>query len=517
MRKLVEILRLEASGLSRRQIALSCHVARSTVAEHLGKMKAAGLSWPLASDVDEGELERRLFAPSLPCSRPIERPLPDWAVVHQELSRKGVTLRLLWEEYRSEQPDAYRYSQFCEHYRRWAKTLDVCLRQTYRAGERLFVDYAGMTVPVRDAQSGLTHEAQIFVAALGASHYLYAEATRTQQLPDWIEAHVHAYEYLGGVPAITVPDNLKSAVSKACRYEPDINPTYQDMAGHYATAVLPARPAKPRDKAKVESGVQVVEQEVLAPLRHQTFFSLAELNQAIWKRLEDVNRRPFRKLKVSRQDLFLEVDKPALQPLPARRYEYAEFKKARVNIDYHIEVLGHYYSVPYELRGEQLDVRLSARMVEVLHKGRRVAAHPRDERKGLHSTELTHMPRAHREHLAWTPSRIIDWAGTIGPHCARAVRQIIESRPHPEQGYRASLGILRLAKGYTPSRVEAACRRALALDVCRYQSIKSILRTGKDLEPLPPTEGGACPLAHPNVRGPEYYAQTEERLVTHAE
>ena len=517
MRKLVEILRLEASGLSRRQIALSCHVARSTVAERLGKMKAAGLSWPLAPDVDEGELERRLFAPSPPCNRPIERPLPNWAMVHQDLSRKGVTLRLLWEEYRGEQPDAYRYSQFCEHYRRWARTLDVCLRQTYRAGERLFVDYAGMTMPVRDAHSGLIHEAQIFVAALGASHYLYAEATRTQQLPDWIEAHVHAYEYLGGVPAITVPDNLKSAVSKACRYEPDINPTYQDMASHYATAVLPARPAKPRDKAKVESGVQVIEQEVLAPLRHQSFFSLAELNQAIWKRLADVNRRPFRKLKVSRQDLFLEVDKPALQPLPARRYEYAEFKKARVNIDYHIEVLGHYYSVPYELRGEQLDVRLSGRMVEVLHKGRRVATHQHDERKGLHSTELTHMPRAHREHLAWTPSRIIDWAGTIGEHCARAVRQIIESRPHPEQGYRASLGILRLAKGYTPSRVEAACRRALALDVCRYRSIKSILQTGKDREPLPPAEGGACPLAHPNVRGPEYYAQTEERLVTHAQ
>lgn len=515
MRKLVEIMRLEASGLSRRQIALSCQVARSTVAEHLEKMKAAGLTWPLAPDVDEGELERRLFASAR--SRPVERPLPDWACAHRDLSRKGVTLRLLWEEYRVGQPDAYRYSQFCEHYRRWAKTLDVCLRQTYRAGERLFVDYAGLTMPVRDAQSGQTQEAQIFVAALGASHYLYAEATRTQQLPDWIEAHVHAYEYFGGVPALTVPDNLKSAVSKACRYEPDLNPTYQDMASHYGTAVLPARPAKPRDKAKVESGVQVIEQEVLAPLRHHTFFSLAELNQAIWKRLAEVNRRPFRKLKVSRQDLFLEVDKPALQPLPAHRYEYAEFKKARVNIDYHIEVLGHYYSVPYELRGEQLDVRLTARMVEVLHRGRRVAAHPRDERKGLHSTERAHMPRAHQEHLAWTPSRIIDWAGTIGAHCARAVQQIIESRPHPEQGYRAALGILRLTKGYTPSRVEAACQRALALDVCRYRSIQSILQTGMDRESLEPASAGTCPLDHPNVRGSEYYAQPQETEVTRVE
>ena len=522
MRKLAEILRLDAAGLSARQIARSCGVARSTVGEHLARLKAAGLHWPLAPELNEEALERRLFGENDPTrNRDARRPLADWPALHKELAQKGVTLKLLWQEYGQEHAGGYRYSQFCEHYRRWAKSLEVCLRQTYRAGERLFVDYAGLTVPLRDPLSGQIHEAQIFVAALGASHYLYAEATRSQQLPDWIEAHIHAYEYLQGVPEITVPDNLKSGVARACRYDPDINPTYQDLATHYGTAIIPTRPRHPRDKAKAESGVQVVEREVLAPLRHQTFFSLAELNGAIWARLQAVNRRPLQKLAVSRHDLYLELDKPALKPLPPTRYEYAEFLKARVNIDYHIEVRGHYYSVPYELKGEQLDVRLSARLVEALHKGRRVAAHLRDDRQGRHTTEAAHMPRAHREYLAWTPSRIIHWAGTLGPHCAQAVQQIIDTRPHPEQGYRAALGIIRLAKGYAAARVDAACRRALALDVCRYQSIKSILQSGKDLEPLPtdPPVVGPCRTHHQNVRGPEYYAEKhqEERPVAHAE
>ena len=522
MRKLTEILRLSSAGLSARQIALSCGIARSTVAEHLSRLEAAGLSWPLAVGLNEEALERRLFGGESPTrNRDPLRPLADWPALHKELTQKGVTLKLLWQEYRQEQPHGYLYSQFCEHYRRWAESLDVCLRQTYRAGERLFVDYAGLTVPLRDPRSGQIEEAQIFVAALGASHYLYAEATRTQQLPDWIESHIHTYEHLQGVPEITTPDNLKSGVVRACRYDPDINPTYQDMATHYGTAIIPTRPRHPRDNAKAESGVQVVEREVLAPLRHQTFFSLAELNGAMRTRLQEVNHRPLQKLDVSRHDLFVEVDQPALKPLPPTRYEYAEFLKARVNIDYHIEVLGHYYSVPYGLKGEQLDVRLSARMVEALHKGRRVAAHPRDDRKGRHSTEPSHMPRAHREYLAWTPSRIIHWAGTIGPHCAQAVQQIIDSRPHPEQGYRAALGIIRLAKGYAASRVDAACRRALVLDVCRYQSVKSILKSGKDLENLPTDSppAGLCRAHHQNVRGAEYYAppSDEERQVSDAE
>jgi transposase len=521
MRKLIEILRMDAAGLSHRQIARGCNVSRSTVAGYLERMKAAGLSWPLSPQVDEAELEQRLFGTDRPTrGRDPLRPLADWPAIHKELSKKGVTLRLLWQEYRQEQPEGYRYSQFCEHYRRWSKSLDVCLRQTYRAGERMFVDYAGLTLPLRDAQTGQIHEAQIFVAALGSSHYLYAEATRSQQQPDWIESHIHAFEFFQGVAAITTSDNLKSGVIRACRYDPDINATYQDMAAHYGTAILPTRPRHPRDNAKAESGVQIVEREILAPLRNVTFFSLAEINRAIGGKLLEVNRRPFQKLDVSRYDLYLELDKPALKPLPATRYEYAEFLKARVNIDYHIEVLGHYYSVPYELKGQQLDVRLSVRTVEALHNGRRVAAHLRNNRKGQHTTEPSHMPRAHREYLEWTPSRIIHWAGTIGPDCAQAVRQIIDSRPHPEQGYRAALGIIRLAKGYAPARVDAACRRALALDVCRYQSVKSILQSGMDQEPLPaqsPKEG-SCRAQHQNVRGSAYYSNQPptERPVTDA-
>lgn len=519
MRKVSEVARLKASGLSIRQIACSCNIARSTVADYLERLGAVGLSWPLPPEMNEEELDVRLFRRPGRRGRDSARPVPEWPMIHKELRRKAVTLKLLWEEYRETYSDGYGYNQFCVYYRRWAKTIDVCLRQTYRAGERLFVDYAGMTMSVIDPVTGERSAVQIFVATLGASHYIYAEATRTQQLHDWIASHIRTYEYLGGVTEITTPDNLKSGVSRACRYEPDINPTYMDMARFYGTAVIPRRPRKPRDGAKVESGVQIVEREALAPLRDHTFFSLSELNRAIWDRLTRVNKRPFQKLDSSRVELFEEIDKPALKPLPLNRYEYAEFHKARVNIDYHIEVLGHYYSVPYELKGHQLDVRLTARMVEALNMGRRVASHVRDDSKGRHTTDPSHMPRAHREHLAWTPSRIIRWAGTIGPHCGQVAKHIMDSRQHPEQGYRACLGILRLAKGYESKRVEAACRRALSLDVCSYQSIKSILKTGKDIESLPDDKFvvTTCKTHHQNIRGKDYYAaqeRSEQSVVT---
>ena len=509
MRKISEVARLKASGLSLRQIARGCNVARSTVAEYLERLADCGLDWPLPPELTEEELEVRLFRQAQTRGRDVERPVPEWPKIHKELQRRGVTLRLLWEEYRETYSEGYGYSQYCEHYRRWAKTIDVCLRQTYPAGERLFVDYAGMTMPVNDPVGGEPFYAQIFVAALGASHYLYTEATRTQQIPDWIDSHLRTFERLGGVPEILSPDNLKSGVTRACRYEPDANPTYLDMARYYGVAVIPRRPRKPRDGAKVESGVQIVEREVLAPLRDYTFFSLNELNQAMWVRLEKVNQRPFQKLDYSRQDLFLELDKPALKPLPAARYELADFLQPTVNIDYHVEVVGHYYSVPYELKGQKVEVRLTARMVEALHKGKRVASHVRDDRKGRYSTDPAHMPKAHREHLDWSPSRIINWAQKIGPHCAAVAQRIIEGRDHPEQGYRACLGIIRLSKSYDFARVDAACHRALALDVCSYRSIHSILKSGKDREALPGEQPlvPACNRHHDNIRGRAYYAQ----------
>lgn len=512
MRKVSEVARLSASGLSNRKIAGSCQIARSTVADYLERLKAAGLTWPFPPELSKEELDARLFHNSEVRGRDKDRPLPDCKEVHKELRGKAMTLRLLWEEYLSIYPDGYSYSQYCDIYRRWNKTIDVCMRQVHFAGEKLFVDYAGMTMPVTDPGTGEVFYAEIFVATLGASNYIYAEATRTQQLHDWLSSHVRAFEHLGGVPEILVPDNLKSGVTSPCRYEPDINKSYNDLATFYGVAVIPARVRKPKDKSKVETGVQIVEREVLAPLRNYTFFSIAELNAEISERLEKLNKRPFQKLDGTRVELFENLDKPALKPLPSCRYEFADFRSATVNIDYHIDVLGHYYSVPYELKGQKVDVRITARVVEVLHKCKRVASHVRDNRKGRHTTDPAHMPKAHREHLAWTPSRIISWAGKTGPYCRQVAEEIIASRQHPEQGYRSCLGIIRLGKDYERLRIEAACQRALALDVCSYKSIKSILKNDKDKEALPgnEVEDAVCIAHHQNVRGKEYYATQEQ-------
>ena len=514
MRKVREVARLKACGLSNRKIAKSCGIARSTVADYLQRLSKACLEWPFSPELTEDALDARLFTCPEYRGSDGRRPVPEWALIHKELHRKGVTKQILWEEYRQIYPEGYGYSQFCEHYRRWSKTIDVCLRQTYRAGELLFVDYAGMTMPVVNPATGETRHAEIFVATLGASHYIYAEATWTQQLPDWISSHTRAYGHLGGVPEMTSPDNLKSGVTRACRYEPDVNPTYTDMAQFYGTAVMARRPKKPRDGAKVETGVQIVERQILARLRDHTFFSLAELNRAIGELLEKLNDRPFQKLDYSRRELFEELDKPALAPLPSSRYEFAQFRKPTVNIDYHVEIEGHYYSVPYELRGQKVDVRLSARTVEVLHKNRRVASHMRDDSRGKHTTVAEHMPKAHREYTDWTPSRIIEWSKKTGPHCATLARYIIESKDHPQQGYRACLGIIRLGDRYGTERLEAACRRAWVLDVRTYKSVESILKTGKDSETLPGEEPviRSCCEHHSNVRGSDYYAQVLQEI-----
>ena len=388
MRKLREVLRLKfETDLSNRRVARSCGVSRPSVAEYLQRFKEAGLSWPQAAEFDDATLERALYppAPVLPAA---ERTVPDWAHVHRELRRKGVTLTLLWHEYKAAHPEGFQYSWFCDQYRAWAGKLDVVMRQEHRAGEKLFVDYAGQTVEVVDPRTGEIREAQVFVAVLGASNYTYAEATWTQQLPDWIEAHVRAFEFLGSVPELIVPDNLRSGITKAHRYEPDVNPTYADLANHYGVAVLPARARRPRDKAKAEAGVLLVERWILAVLRHRTFFSLQELNREIARLLERLNARPFKQLPGSRRELFDQFDRPALRPLPAQPYEFAEWKKVLVNIDYHVEVDGHYYSVPYALVRKKLEARFSARTVECFHKGQRVASHPRSYLKGHHTTRI---------------------------------------------------------------------------------------------------------------------------------
>ncbi|MCY7417224.1 MAG: IS21 family transposase, partial [Chloroflexi bacterium] len=415
-------------------------------------------------------------------------------------------LQLLHMEFKESHPDGYQYTQSCRHYRAWQRHVDVVMRQEHRAGEKLFVDFAGQTIPIVDPDTGEITEAQLFVAVLGASSYTYAEALPSQGLPHWISAHVHAFSFYGGCTAIVVPDNLRSGVTRAHRYEPEINRTYEEMAAHYGCAVIPARPRKPRDKAKAEAGVLVVSRWVLAALRHRRSFSLAEANEAIRERLEWLNARPFRKLPgSSRLSLFIELDRPALRPLPAQPYEFATWKTATVNIDYHVEVDHHWYSVPHQLVGQVCDIRVTAGIVEVLHRRRRVASHRRSGKQRQFTTDAAHMPEAHRRHAEWTPGRIAAWAEKTGPSTAGLVTAIMASRPHPEQGFRSCLGIMRLGRRHGDERLEAAAARALAIGAHSYRSVESILKSGLDGQPLPGSEPVTSIGDHANVRGAGYY------------
>jgi transposase len=504
MRKIEEVLRLKyGAGLSHRAIAQSCSVSPSTVSEYITHAKAAGLSWPLPEGLSDEMLDELLFPQRGPASgRNI--PQPDWAEAHKELRRKSVTLSLLWVEYRQEHPAGYGYSQFCHHYRTWAKQLKPMMRQKHKAGEKLFIDYAGQTVPVVDPETGEIWQAEIFVATLGASNYTYAEAHRSQSLPNWIGAHVRMLAFLGGVPEILVPDNLKAGVKSPHRYEPDLNPTYQDFAQHYGLAVVPARVRKPKDKSKVEVGVQVVERWVLARLRDRTFFSLAELNRAIWELLAELNNRPMRHLGQSRRQLFESLDKPALAPLPTQSYEFARWKKARVHIDYHVSFEKHYYSVPYTLIGKEVDVRATEKTVEIFYRRTRQASHRRCQAQGRYSTQNEHMPPAHKKYSDWSPERFLRWANEIGPHTSQLIATVLDARRHPQQAYRSCLGILGLAKRYTNDRLEAACRRALPAGIRSYKGIRNIL--DNKLDQLELDQPPAAPLpAHANIRGETYY------------
>ncbi|HSG17295.1 MAG TPA: IS21 family transposase [Anaerolineae bacterium] len=504
MRKIEEILRLKyEAGLSHRAIAQSCSVSPSTVSEYVTHAKAAGLSWPLPEGLSAKELDGLLF-PRRKSTSGHNIPRPDWAEVHKELRRKSVTLSLLWVEYRQEHPDGYGYSQFCHHYRQWAKHLKPMMRQKHKAGEKLFIDYAGQTVPVVDPETGEIWPAEIFVAVLGASNYTYAEAQQSQSLPNWIGGHVRALAFLGGTPEVLVPDNLKAGVKSPHLYEPDLNPTYLDFARHYGLAVVPARARKPKDKAKVEVGVQVVERWILARLRDHTFFSLAELNRAIRELLAKLNSRPMRHLGQSRRELFEELDQPALAPLPDQPYEFARWKKVRVHIDYHVAFEKHYYSVPYNLIGKEVDIRATEKTVEIFYRRTRQASHRRSQAKGRYSTQNDHMPPAHQKYSDWSPERFLRWAEEIGPHTGQLIAAVLDARRHPQQAYRSCLGILGLAKRYTDTRLEAACHRALLAGIRSYKGVRNIL--DNKLDQLELEQPPAAPLpTHANVRGESYY------------
>lgn len=502
MRKIREALRLRTSGLTTREVGESIGVGRTSVSEYLKRAARAGLSWPLPDELTDTALEALLFPP--PPDAPTVYPRPDWAHVHRELRRPGVTLSLLWEEYREAHPTGYGYSRFCELYRRWEGRLAPVMRQHHVAGEALYVDYAGATFEVMDPATGEVREAQFFVAALGASNLTYAEAAWTQGLSDWIGSHVRAFAFFGGVTATVVSDNLKSGVTKACFYEPAVNRTYADMAAHYDTAVIPARPRKPRDKAKVEVAVQLAQRWIHARLRNRRFFSLSELNAAIRELLERFNNRRTRHLGASRRELFEGVERQALRPLPVEPYVYAEWRCRKVGLDYHVEIDRHYYSVPHQLLKEQVWARVTERTIEIFHTDQRVAAHVRTSGNRKHSTILEHMPPNHRAYADWTPERLIAWAGKTGPNLAALIEVILRERKHPVQGFRTCLGILRLGKFHHRAELEEAAGYALDIGAHSYSSLQSILKNKRYRRPPEkPADGPA--ITHPNIRGAGYF------------
>ena len=474
MRKIREVLRLRfAQGLSQRAIGTSLGLSAGAVNSYLGRARMVGLDWPLADEFSDAELETLLF-PSPPDVASERRPVPDWAVVHRELRRPNMTLALLWEEYRggSGGQDGFGYSWFCDLYREWAKRLKPTLRQVHTAGERVFVDFSGRTMEVIDGSTGEIRRAEIFVGVLGASSYTFAEAAWSQSLPDWIALHVNMLTFMGGVPRQIVSDNLRAGITRACFYEPLVNRTYADMAAHYGTAILPARPRRPRDKAKVEQAVLMVERWLLGRMRHRIFYSLAEVNAAIGELLQQLNEeRPLRRLGVTRRQLLEEIDRPALKPLPVDPYILAEWRVRRVGIDYHVEISDHYYSVPHRFARAEVEARFTVRTVEIFLKGERIAAHQRMSGNHKHTTVAEHMPSSHRRYAGWTLDRIRDDAARIGPATAALCEVIFEERSHPEQGFRTCLGIVRLARSYGNERLEAAASHAADIGARTYGSV----------------------------------------------
>jgi transposase len=504
MRQLRQTLRLHLeSGLSLRECSRVLGIAKTTVGDIVRNARAAGIDWVVAQSLSDEELEARLYRPAVP--RSAHHLEPDYAWVHQELKRPGVTLQLLWEEYSRANALAYKYTSFCIKYRDWAANLKRSMRQVHIAGEKLFVDYAGQTVPIVDASTGEIRQAQIFVAVLGASSYTYACATATQNACDWVGSIMDSLEFFGGVVKLIVPDQPRALIAQPDRYDPTPGRLLEEMCDHYAVAVLPARPRRPKDKAAVEAGVLLVERWILARLRNRRFFGLPELNAAIRELVADLNRRPFKKLPGCRREAFERLDQPALRPLPPTRMPIVRFKSARANIDYHVELDGHYYSVPHRLVRTVVELRVTGTTVEAFTGQQRVAVHPYSAIKGAFTTNPEHMPAAHRAHREWTPAKLISWGMSIGAACGAVVRWQMEHRPHPEQGYRACLGMQGLARRYGAQRLEAACARAQSIRSPNYRSIKSILASGLDRQPLPGKPLQTTLPLHENVRGSDYY------------
>ena len=506
MRPLREILRLRLDArLSLRQIKNSLKLSLGVIQKVCHKAAELELNWKSIEPLDDQQLAQ-LFYPFTTDNKPSEQQPPDFSEIHRELRRKGVTKYLLWEEYAQQYPErGYSYSQYCRLYAGWCRKQKRSMRQIHRAGEKLFVDYAGQTMPIINPDTGEVHFAQVFVAVLGASNYTFVEATWSQKLPDWLGSHARAFEFIGGVPEIVVPDNLKSAVTKACRYDPDLNPAYHQLASHYKTTIIPARPIKPQDKAKAEVGVQIIERWILARLRHHTFFTLAELNLCITSLLEEVNNKPFKKLDGTRRQWFELLDKPALKPLPRQAYQYTDIKPVKVNVDYHVQYDKHLYSVPHHLVGERIELHATVNTITLYFHNKTVASHVRKHHPGM-TTEALHMPKKHEKHLQWTPGRLMNWAKDIGDEVLQWVKTLLQQKQHPEQAYRVCLGLLNMTRSYPPQRINKACGIANKHQLYRLKHIKEILISNQDQLPLElPEESALLPQSHENIRGPESF------------
>ena len=505
MKDIRSILRLtHESGLSVREVSERLGLSKSTVSTYLLRAREAGLDgWPLPEGCsDDAALERRLF-------RQMGRPPrdttePDWQLISREMKRKSVTLLLLWQEYREAHPDGFGYTWFCDKFGAHEKRANPAYRHRHSAGAEMQTDYAGQTIPLIDPDTGEVHAAQLFVAVLGASSYTFAVASLHQQLPDWIDGQVRALEYFGGTPGSIVCDNLKAGVAKALWFEPTLTATFAAMAEHYDTTVLPTRPAKPRDKGKVEGAVLIVERWIIARLRNQQFFDLSVLNAEIAKLLEMLNGKIMRHVGRSRREMFEEIERATLRPLPVERFEYAEWKTAKVHPDYHVAVDCNFYSVPHGLIGKKVDVRLTQRVVEIFHDHKRVASHMRSSQRGFYITVNAHMPKAHQRYADRTPASLIERAARMGTNVQILVDRMMSDRRHPEQGYRSAMGILSLGRGYGPARLDAACDRALAIEAITYASVLSILKSGLD-QASPVTEPNRPTPSHGNIRGAVYY------------
>ena len=505
MRRIRDVLRLKfEAGLSDRTLAVAVGISKGAVAAYVYRARAAGLSWPLPAGLDDTALERRLF-PGPPAPEAVRRAVPDWAQVERELRRRGVTRALLWQEYRAQHPDGFGYSWFCEAYDAWKGQVSPTMRQSHVGGEKVFVDFAGDTMGVVDPGSGEVWQAKLFVACMGASNLVFAEARASETLADWLGAHVNLFTTLGGVPKFVVCDNLKAAVTNPDRHDPGLNRSYLEMAAYYGTTILPARPGKPRDKAKVEQSVLLAERWIMARLRHARFFSLAELNAAITVLTAELNARIMRGFGASRAELFASLDEPALRGLRTPPYAFARWRRCRVGLDYHVEADGHWYSVPFRLIRQLVDLRISAATVEVFHKGERVASHARVSHRRGHTTIAEHMPSAHRRHAQWTPARLLEEAGKVGPATMALCEAVMAARPHPEQGFRTCLGILDLARTYGAARLEAACGRGVGIRARTVTSIRSILQTGLDRTFLEEEPDRQPPPWHGNIRGGGYF------------